>query len=134
MRFSGWQFVCILLALPIVTWGAWPFHKSTFRGLRRGTLSMDTLVSLGTIVSFGWALYTLLIDPSTAPGYWLGFGRTPIGADSIYLDVAAGMVTFQLGGRYFESRSRRRAGDVLSALGNLAAKNVRISDRTAAKR
>lgn len=126
MRFAGWQFVCILLALPIVTWGAWPFHKSTFRGLRHGTLSMDTLVSLGTIVSFGWALYTLLIDPSTAPGYWLGFGRTPIGADSIYLDVAAGMVTFQLGGRYFESRSRRQAGDVLNALSNLAAKDVRV--------
>ncbi len=126
LRFPGWQALCIALAIPIVTWAAWPFHKSTFRNLRHGTLSMDTLVSLGSIVSFGWAVYTLVFHPSIAPGYWLGFGRTPAGADSIYLDVAAGMITFQLGGRYFESRSRRRAGDVLNAIGNLAVKEVRI--------
>ena len=118
-RFPGWQALCVLLAVPIVTWAAWPFHRATIRGLRHRTLSMDTLVSLGTVVSFGWALWTLLVDPSTTPGYWLGFGRTPAGADSIYLDVAAGMVTFQLGGRYFESRSRRRAADVLEAIGDL---------------
>ncbi|WP_066516431.1 heavy metal translocating P-type ATPase [Curtobacterium ammoniigenes] len=118
-RFPGWQALCVLLAIPIVTWAAWPFHRATIRGLRHRTLSMDTLVSLGTVVSFGWALWTLLVDPSTSPGYWLGFGKTPAGADSIYLDVAAGMVTFQLGGRYFESRSRRRAADVLEAIGDL---------------
>jgi Cu+-exporting ATPase len=126
LRFPGWQWVCVLLAVPIVFWAAWPFHASTFRNLRHGTLSMDTLVSLGSLVSFGWAVYTLLFAPATLPGFWLGFGRTPIGADSIYLDVAAGMITFQLGGRYFETRSRRRAGDVLSAIGNLAATSVRV--------
>ncbi|SMQ57697.1 heavy metal translocating P-type ATPase [Agreia sp. VKM Ac-1783] len=125
-RFQGWQAVCVLLALPIVTWAAWPFHRATVRGLRRGTASMDTLVSLGSIVSFGWAVYTLLFAPSDSPGYWLGFGVTPAGADSIYLDVAAGMITFQLGGRYFETRSRRRAGDVLNAIGNLAVRTARL--------
>ena len=127
-RFPGWQALCVLLALPIVTWAAWPFHRATVRGLRHGTLSMDTLVSLGVVVSFGWALWTLLVAPSDQPGYWLGFGRTPAGADSIYLDVAAGMVTFQLGGRYFESRSRRRAADVLEAIGDLAAREATIFD------
>ncbi|UAJ81737.1 copper-translocating P-type ATPase (plasmid) [Leifsonia sp. ZF2019] len=125
-RFPGWQALCVLLALPIVTWAAWPFHRATLRGLRHGTLSMDTLVSLGVVVSFGWALWTLLVAPSDQPGYWLGFGRTPAGADSIYLDVAAGMVTFQLGGRYFESRSRRRAADVLEAIGDLAAREATV--------
>ncbi|WP_265446374.1 heavy metal translocating P-type ATPase [Flexivirga meconopsidis] len=124
-RFAGWQTVCVLLAVPIVTWCAWPFHKATLRGLRHGALSMDTLVSLGATVSFGWALYVLLIAPADAPGYWLGFGTTPAGADAIYLDVAAGMVTFQLGGRYFETRARGRAGDVLQALAGLAVKQVR---------
>jgi Cu+-exporting ATPase len=126
LRFPGWEILCILLTIPIVTWGAWPFHRSTLRNLRHGSLSMDTLVSLGSVVSFGWAIYTMLFDPALKPGYWLGFGNTPTGADSIYLDVAAGMITFQLGGRYFETRARRRAGDVLNAIGNLAAKEVRI--------
>jgi P-type Cu+ transporter len=128
LRFPGWEALCILLTVPIVTWGAWPFHRSTLRNLRHGSLSMDTLVSLGSVVAFGWAIYTMLFDPALRPGYWLGFGNTPIGADSIYLDVAAGMITFQLGGRYFETRARRRAGDVLNAIGNLAAKEVRVQD------
>jgi Cu+-exporting ATPase len=134
LRFAGWELLCILLTVPVVTWGAWPFHRSTLRNLRHGTLSMDTLVSLGSIVSFCWAIYTMLFDPALRPGYWLGFGQTPTGADSIYLDVAAGMITFQLGGRYFETRARRRAGDVLNAIGSLAAREVRIEDADGATR
>ncbi|MCH6471567.1 heavy metal translocating P-type ATPase [Sinomonas terrae] len=124
-RFPDWELVCVLLAIPIVAWAAWPFHRATLRGLMRGSLSMDTLVSLGSIASFGWAVVTLVIG-SSGPGYWLGFGVTPQGADAIYLDVAAGMITFQLGGRYFEARSRRRAGDVLNALASLAVREVRV--------
>ncbi|HEY6794589.1 MAG TPA: heavy metal translocating P-type ATPase [Kineosporiaceae bacterium] len=126
LRFPGWEWLCVLLAVPVVTWAAWPFHRATLHNLRRGAMSMDTLVSLGAVVSFGWALYTMLVDPATAAGYWLGFGTTPAGANSIYLDVAAGMVTFQLGGRYFETRSRRHAGDVLHAIGNLAVQQARV--------
>jgi Cu+-exporting ATPase len=127
-RFPGWELFCILLALPIVTWCAWPFHRATFRNLRHGTVSMDTLVSLGIIAAFGWAAVTLLLGAGDAGegGYWLGFGLTPAGADSLYLDVAAGLTTFQLTGRYFETRSRRKAGDVLGALSALAATHVRI--------
>lgn len=126
-RFPGWEAACVLLALPIVTWAAWPFHRATWRNLRHGTVSMDTLVSLGITVSFGWAVFTMVTGTSaTGGGYWLGFGATPEGADSLYLDVAAGMTTFQLAGRYFESRSRRSAGDVLGALNALAATSVRI--------
>jgi Cu+-exporting ATPase len=124
-RFPDWELVCVLLTIPIVVWAAWPFHRATVRGIARGSLSMDTLVSLGAVASFGWAVATLVMG-SSGPGYWLGFGATPQGADAIYLDVAAGMVTFQLGGRYFEARSRRRAGDVLNALASLAAREARI--------
>ena len=127
-RFPGWELTCILLALPIVTWAAWPFHQNTFRNLRYGAASMDTLVSLGIISSFGWAVLTLLFGVGQAyeTGFWLGFGTTPEGANSIYLDVAAGMTVFQLAGRYFETRSRRRAGDVLGALNSLASDSARV--------
>lgn len=124
VRFPHWEVLCIAMAFPIVTWCAWPFHRATLRGIRHRSLSMDTLISLGATVSFLWSLWAVA-HPSTEAGYWLGFGRTPAGADAIYLDVAAGMVTFQLAGRYFESRARRRAGEVLHALGNLAVKEVR---------
>ena len=127
-RFPGWEIVCLLLALPIVTWCAWPFHKATLRNLRHGSVSMDTLVSLGIVASFGWAVATLLfgLGEASDQGFWLGFGATPEGANSVYLDVAAGMTTFQLAGRYFEARSRRKASDVLGALHALAATEVRV--------
>ena len=130
-RFPGWEWLCLLLALPVVTWAAWPFHKATLRNLRHGTASMDTLVSLGIGASFGWALVTLALglgEATTNSGFWLGFGATPEGTNSVYLDVAVGMTTFQLAGRYFETRSRRRAGDVLGALQGLAATEVRVTD------
>lgn len=127
LRFPGWEWVCVALAVPIVTWAAWPFHRSTLRNLRQGGSSMDTLVSLGIVASFGWAVITIAMGGSdTGPGFWLGFGQTPAGADAIYLDVAAGMTTFMLAGRYFETRSRRRAGDVLGALNALTPDTVRV--------
>lgn len=124
-RFPHWELLCIALAVPIVTWAAWPFHRATLRNLRHGAVSMDTLVSLGIAASFGWALVTVLFGSESA-GYWIGYGPTPPGANAIYLDVAAGMTTFQLAGRYFEARSRRKAGDVLDALAALAPSTARV--------
>ncbi|WP_405374310.1 MULTISPECIES: heavy metal translocating P-type ATPase [unclassified Microbacterium] len=125
LRFPFWEALCVLLALPIVTWAAWPFHRATLRNLRHGGTSMDTLVSLGIVVSFGWAVITILLGTESA-GYWIGYGPTPPGANAIYLDVAAGLTTFQLAGRYFEARSRRKAGDVLTALAALAPTTARV--------
>ncbi|WEG08655.1 heavy metal translocating P-type ATPase [Microbacterium horticulturae] len=125
LRFPGWELLCVALAIPVVVWAAWPFHRATLRNLRHGSVTMDTLVSLGIAVSFGWAVATLFFGED-AGGYWIGYGMTPAGASSIYLDVAAGMTTFQLAGRYFETRSRRRAGDVLDGLARLAPDRARV--------
>ena len=119
LRFPGWEAAAVALAVPVVTWCAWPFHRAAANGLRHRATSMDTLVSLGIVASFGWAVVTLLLGDAGAPGYWLGFGITPSGANALYLDVAAGLTTFQLAGRYFETRARRSAGDVLAALADL---------------
>ncbi|WP_317451870.1 cation transporter [Microbacterium sp. NIBRBAC000506063] len=80
-RFPGWEWLCILMALPIVTWCALPFHRATIRNLRHGMVSMDTLVSLGIAAAFGWAVATLLFGfgQTGEGGYWLGFGITPPG-------------------------------------------------------
>ncbi|WP_158854096.1 heavy metal translocating P-type ATPase [Saccharothrix deserti] len=125
LRFTGWELLCVLLAVPVVCYSAWPFHRAALRNLRHGSSSMDTLVSLGVLASFGWAVWSLAVG-SSGPGYWLGFGVTAAGADAVYLDVAAGVTTFLLAGRYFETRSRRNAVGLLTALANLAAKDARV--------
>lgn len=125
LRFPGWQLLCLALAVPVVFWAAAPFHRATLRNLRHRSSSMDTLVSLGVLASFGWSAWATLFGGHD-PGYWVGFGPTAAGADAIYLDVAAGVTTFLLAGRYFEARSRRSAAGLLSALDALAAKDVRV--------
>ncbi|OXM42536.1 heavy metal translocating P-type ATPase [Amycolatopsis alba] len=125
LRFPGWEILCLVLAVPVVFWSALPFHRATLRNLRHRSSSMDTLVSLGVISSFAWSAWSAFAG-GTEPGYWIGFGPTAAGADAIYLDVAAGVTTFLLAGRYFESRSRRSAAGLLAALDALAAKDVRI--------
>jgi Cu+-exporting ATPase len=126
LRFPHWELLCLLLATPVVFWAAAPFHRATLRNLRHGSSSMDTLVSLGVLASYGWSAWSVLAGGASTPGYWLGFGTTAAGADSVYLDVAAGVTTFLLAGRYFELRSRRSAAGLLNALDALAAKDVRV--------
>ncbi|HEY9292648.1 MAG TPA: heavy metal translocating P-type ATPase [Microlunatus sp.] len=126
LRFPYWQWVCVLLAIPVVFWCAWPFHRATLRNLRHGSFSMDTLVSLGVLAAFFWSVVSISLGLDDQPGYWLFWGRTPAGADSIYLEVAAAVTTFLLAGRYFEARARRSAADVLSALNDLAPSTVRV--------
>ncbi|MEV6891637.1 heavy metal translocating P-type ATPase [Kribbella sp. NPDC051137] len=121
LRFPGWDLTCLLVAAPIVTWAAYPFHRATVRNLRHRAVSMDTLVSLGIAVSFGWAAVSVLWPGTAGTSRWLS-----LDTGSLYLDVAAGMTVFQLAGRYFETRSRRRAADVFGAIGRLATPVARV--------
>ncbi|MFC7624201.1 heavy metal translocating P-type ATPase [Microlunatus sp. GCM10028923] len=126
LRFPYWEWLCVLIAIPVVFWCAWPFHRATLRNLAHRSFSMDTLVSLGVLSAFGWSVVSLITGSPDDQGYWLGYGITPAGADSIYLEVAAAVTTFLLTGRYFEARARRSAADVLGALNRLAANRVRV--------
>lgn len=125
LRFPGWQWLLIIGALPVVFWCAWPFHRAAWRNLRHGSTSMDTLVSLGVLSAFGWSVVTTIMG-DTGTSYWLGYGTAPAGADTLYVEAAAAVTTFLLGGRYIEARSKRSARGVLSALANLAPKFVRV--------
>ncbi|MGF6882945.1 Cu+-exporting ATPase [Nocardia sp. GAS34] len=125
MRFEGWQWLLLALSLPVVTWCAWPFHRKAFTGLRYGATSMDTLVSIGIIAASGWSLYTIFAHGSADPsgGGW-GALFTPGG--SVYLEVAAGVTIFVLGGRLFEAKAKHTAGGALRALAELGAKDVAV--------
>jgi P-type Cu+ transporter len=111
LQFRHWQWISLALATPVVAWAAWPFHKATWMNLRHGAATMDTLISVGVLAAFSWSLYALLSGTA---------------ADNLYLEVAAGVTTFILAGRYFEARARRRAGAALRALLELGAKEVAV--------
>jgi P-type Cu+ transporter len=127
LRFAFWAWVSLALATPVVVWGGLPFHRATWKNLRLGTATMDTLVSMGTGAAYLWSLYALIFGDAADPGMHDTFRLTGGGGTGdIYLEVAAGVTVFILAGRYFEARAKRRAGAALRALLELGAKEVTI--------
>jgi P-type Cu+ transporter len=127
-QFPGWQWVSLLLAAPVATWGAWPLHSAAWRGIGHGAATMDTLVSLGVTTSFGWSLYALLFGGAGQVGMRMPFALTfgLASGQTIYLEAAAGVTTAVLAGRYLEARAKARSGGALTALAALAAKDVTV--------
>jgi Cu+-exporting ATPase len=129
LQFTDWQWASLTLAAPVLVWGAWPFHVAAYKNLKLGAATMDTLVSLGTGAAFAWSLYALFFGSAGEPGMRHPFALTierTSGAGNIYLEVAAGVTVFLLTGRYFEARSKRRAGAALRALLEMGAKDVTV--------
>ncbi|MDQ6616875.1 MAG: heavy metal translocating P-type ATPase [Actinomycetota bacterium] len=128
-QFRNWQWASLMLAAPVVIWGAWPFHRAAWTNLRHGAATMDTLVSVGVLAAFGWSLYALFIGMAGMEGMRMPFALTigqTTGRDEIYLEAASGVTVFLLAGRYFEARARRRSGAAIRALLSLGAKDVAV--------
>ena len=123
-RFAGWQWVLTALALPIVTWAAWPFHRVALRNARHGVASMETLISVGITAATLWSLATIFVarPKRQTHGVW----QALMSSDAIYLEVAAGVTVFVLAGRYFEARAKSKAGSALRELAALSAKSVTV--------
>ncbi len=127
-QFTGWQWVSLALAAPVAVWGAWPLHRAAWYGLGHGTATMDTLVSVGVAASFGWSVYALLFGGAGMTGMRMSFAFTfgQASGQTLYLEVAAGVTTAVLAGRYLEARARVRSGSALAALAALGAKTVAV--------
>ncbi|MFE7508751.1 heavy metal translocating P-type ATPase, partial [Promicromonospora sp. NPDC057488] len=116
LSFPGSEWLVAALALPVVVWGAWPFHAAAFRAARHASSTMDTLVSIGVVAATLWSLWVLVADSLRPAQHSMG--------PALYFEVGAVVTTFLLAGRYAEHRSRRRAGDALRALLSLGAKDA----------
>ncbi|WP_277621664.1 heavy metal translocating P-type ATPase [Mycobacterium paraense] len=129
LQFRHWQWASLVLATPVIVWAGRPFHAAAWANLKHGAATMDTLVSVGTLSAYLWSLYALLFGTAGRAGLRHGFELTATrggGAGHLYFEVAAGVTLFVLGGRYFEKRSKRRAGAALRALLQLGAKDVAV--------
>lgn len=129
LQVDAWQWLSLTLAAPVAVWGARPFHRAAWTNARHGASTMDTLVSLGVVAAFGWSLAALFWGSAGELGmthpFRLTVERTD-GMGNIYLEAATGVTTFLLAGRWFEKRSKRRAGAALQALLSLGAKDVTV--------
>ena len=104
LHFDGWEWLALALSTPVVFWAGLPFHRTALRNLRHGTVTMDTLVSLGTLAAWTWSLVALLF----------------VDGPDTYFEVAGVITTLVLLGRFLEARARHRAGEAIRALADLS--------------
>lgn len=131
LQFDTWQWVALVLATPVATWAAWPFHRAMVLNLRHRQTTMDTLISVGVSAAYLWSLWALFFTSAGEVGMEMSMSVDVGPADGshhIYLEVASTVVAFILAGRYFEASAKRRSGDALRALLDLGAKDVAVLD------
>ena len=125
LQFANWQWYAMAFSAPIVTWGAWPFHRAALMNARHRATTMDTLISLGIVAAVAWSVWALVWGDVTAHSEMTGMiGMT--GGVHVYFEVAVAVTIFLLAGRYFEARAKRRAGDALRALLALGARTATV--------
>jgi Cu+-exporting ATPase len=114
LQFDGWEWLAFALATPVVFVAGWPFHRAAVRNIRHRAVTMDTLVSLGTLSAWIWSTAALLFAE---------------GADT-YFEVAGVITTLILLGRFLEARARRRAGEAIRALADLSVpdRGIQVGD------
>ncbi|MFP3991676.1 heavy metal translocating P-type ATPase [Streptomyces sp. E11-3] len=129
LQFEYWQWLSLTMTAPVIIYAGWPFHKAAWTNAKHGAATMDTLISVGTWAAFLWSLWALFFGTAGVPGMTHPFEFTierSDGSSNIYLEAAAGVTAFILAGRYFEHRSKRKAGAALKALLQLGAKDVTV--------
>jgi len=113
LRFDGWEWVVAVLAVPVILWSGWPFHRAAWMNLRHGSTTMDTLVSMGSLSALLWSTVVLVGD---------------VGGGHIYFETGAVIVALILLGKWFELRAKRRSGDAIRALADLGAKTALLEN------
>ena len=107
---SIWFVVALSIFVVLVL--AWPIHRAAIKNLLNPT--MDTLVSLGSLISLGWSIYSLATYQAKDEML------------NVYTEVSASVIFFVMLGRYLEHRAKRKAGSALAELFKLSASEVEV--------
>ncbi len=113
----------MLLALIIMTINR-DFFRSGFKSLRHGAPNMDTLVALGSGVSFLWSLFILLKMTHMVTDGTDNMALMPLYHNQLYFESAAMILALITIGKTLESISKGRTTDALKNLLQMAPKTA----------
>ena len=101
----------MIVATPVVLWGAWPFFVRGVQSLKTRNLNMFTLIGLGVAVAYVFSLVAVL-----TPGIFPASFRDMNGQVAVYFEAAAVITTLVLLGQVLELRARSQTSGALRAL------------------
>ncbi|MCB8933742.1 MAG: heavy metal translocating P-type ATPase [Fimbriimonadaceae bacterium] len=99
-----------VLSTPVVFGCGRSFFTTTWKALRHGSATMDTLIAMGAGAAWLYSTVSLVVYSGNAHHQ----------SEHIYFETAAAIVTLILTGRYLESRSKTRMSSAIETLMGLA--------------
>lgn len=98
-----------LMASVVVFWGGYPIHRRTLSGIRSGWTGMETLISTGSLSTYGYSLFQL-----------------SRGSLHLYFDASSMLILLILTGKMLEQNAKNRISQGLGAFFSLVPQKVRI--------
>jgi P-type Cu+ transporter len=124
--FDGWQWVALALTTPVVLGSGWEFHRNAAVNLVHRQVTMDTLVSIGTLAAYLWSVWALVVLGAADLHGDMRLSVT--GLPDVYLETAAAIVTAILLGRWFEHRAKGRSSQAIAKLLELGPRTATLDD------
>jgi P-type Cu+ transporter len=109
IEMPGLDWWYLALAFTPVFIAGWRTHRGAYNSLRFLNLGMDSLISMGTLVSYGTGLAHLVFPQMHS-----------------YAPVAAMIMSFHLVGKYLETLTKGKASQAIKKLLKLEAKTARL--------
>lgn len=111
----------LILATPVVLWGAWPFFVKFWHSLENRSLNMFTLIGLGTGVAYLYSVAAVFF-PDLFPESFKDPMTNEIG---LYFEAAAVITALILLGQVMELKARGQTSAAIKSLLGLSPKTAR---------
>jgi Cu+-exporting ATPase len=111
-RFSGENYLLLVLATPVWAIVGWEFHRGAIKTLRHASANMDTLISVGSTAAFVMSVVATF------------FPRV-VGGITFY-DTTALIVTLIFLGKYLEARATGQTNEAIKKLIGLQARTAHV--------
>ncbi len=105
------QFISLILSTPVVFYCGWHFHYRAFKGIFGKTITMDTLISIGTLTAYSYSIYQIQEG------------------GEVYFDTASMIITFILAGRTIEAYARGNVTSVFKKFREFLEVKTTVIDR-----
>ena len=98
----------LVLATPVVFWAGAQYHRVAWKQLLARTATMDSLISMGSLVSYAYSVWAL------------------VSGAHLFFETAGMIITLITLGRAFEARSKGRASTAIQSLAELGARHATL--------
>lgn len=120
---KGLNIIQLVLATPVVVWGAKPFFIRGWQSIKTMNLNMFTLIAIGTGAAYLFSIVATFFPDIFPPSF-----KDHSGQVGVYFEAAAVITTLVLLGQVLELRARSQTSGAIRSLLELAPPTARRVD------